>query len=63
MAPAAWGTALALERAVGTRGFVAQAVTGLAPVAAGAVLYFAAALLLRIPEAGTLWSIVRRRRG
>jgi peptidoglycan biosynthesis protein MviN/MurJ (putative lipid II flippase) len=63
MGPAAWGACLLLERAVGTRGLVAQAITGLAPVALGAVLYLGAALLLRIPEARTLWAILRRRKG
>jgi putative peptidoglycan lipid II flippase len=63
MGPAAWGAAVVLERAVGTSGFVAQAVTGLAPVAVGAVLYFGAALLLQIPEARTLRSLLRRRKG
>jgi len=62
MGPAAWLADVALERWMGTRGFTAQAVTGLAPVAVGALLYFAAALLLRIPEARTLWSILLRKR-
>jgi len=63
MGPAAWGAGAAIERFVGTHGIVAQAVTGLVPVAAGAFLYLGAALLLGIPEARTLLAVVLRRKG
>jgi hypothetical protein len=61
MAGPAWLSARALEGWMGTRGLVAQLVTGLGPVAAGGLVYLAVALLLRIPEARSLWSVVRRR--
>jgi len=62
MAPAAWAAAVGLERYMGTRGFVAQAVTGLVPVAAGALVYLVVAFALRTPEARTLLDILRRRK-
>jgi hypothetical protein len=62
MAPVSWGAARALERAVGTSGLAAQALTGLGPVAVGAAVYLALAGALRIPEAATLFDILRRRR-
>ena len=62
MAPLAWGVGVALERAVGTRGLPAQGLTGLLPVAVGAAVYLALAGALRIPEAGMLLDILRRRR-
>ena len=62
MGPAVWGAAVLMERAVGTTGLMAQALTGLIPVAAGGGLYFGLALLLRIPEARTLVGILRRRK-
>jgi peptidoglycan biosynthesis protein MviN/MurJ (putative lipid II flippase) len=62
MGPAAWAAGVAIERFVGTQGIVAQAVTGLVPVAAGAALYLGGALLLGIPEARTLLAVVRRRK-
>ena len=61
MGPAAWAAASWLERLVGTQGLVAQALTGLLPVAAGVVVYLGAARLLRIPEAGTLVTLLRPR--
>jgi peptidoglycan biosynthesis protein MviN/MurJ (putative lipid II flippase) len=61
MGPVAWGIGVAIERAVGTRGLAAQGLTGLVPVVGGAVVYLAAALALRIPEAATLLDILRRR--
>ena len=63
MGPAAWAAVVGLERFMGTRGFAAQAVTGLVPVAIGALLYLGVAVLLRIPEARTLLGILRRRKG
>jgi putative peptidoglycan lipid II flippase len=59
-APAAL-SARALEGWLGTRGLFAQLVTGLGPVAVGGLVYAAAALALRIPEATSLWGAVRRR--
>jgi putative peptidoglycan lipid II flippase len=61
MAGPAWLSARALEGWMGTRGLLAQLVTGLGPVAAGGLVYLAVALLLSIPEARSLWSVVRRR--
>jgi hypothetical protein len=61
MGPAAWAAASWLEGLVGTRGLGAQAVTGLLPVAAGVIVYLGAARLLRIPEAGTLVTLLRLR--
>jgi putative peptidoglycan lipid II flippase len=61
MAAPAWMAARTLEGWIGTRGLLAQLVTGLGPVAVGALVYVAAALALRIPEATALWSAVRRR--
>ena len=51
MAPTAWLSARAVEARVGTQGLAAQALTGLAPVAIGACVYFGMAHLLRLPEA------------
>jgi putative peptidoglycan lipid II flippase len=62
MGPAVWAAAHITERVGGTEGLAAQALTGLVPVGAGAVLYFGLALLLRIPEARTLLGALRRRR-
>jgi putative peptidoglycan lipid II flippase len=61
MAPAAWYSARALERWVGTQGLLAHLVTGLGPVAVGGMVYAGVALALRIPEATSLWAAVRRR--
>jgi putative peptidoglycan lipid II flippase len=61
MGPAAWAAASWLERLAGTRGLGAQALTGLLPVVTGIVVYLGAARLLRIPEAGALLALVRRR--
>jgi hypothetical protein len=51
-----------LETRFGTRGIVAQLVTGLVPVALGALVYGAAALAFRVPEAERLTRTVLRRR-
>ena len=51
----------ALESALGTSGLAAQLATGLLPVAAGAVLYFALTHVLRVGEAHALSSLVFRR--
>jgi hypothetical protein len=50
-----------MERIVGTHGLSAQALTGLLPVVAGAVVYLGAARVLRIPEAGTLVTLLQLR--
>ena len=61
MGPAAWAAASWMERMVGTHGLSAQALTGLLPVVAGAVVYLGAARVLRIPEAGTLVTLLQLR--
>jgi putative peptidoglycan lipid II flippase len=61
MAAAAWLAARELEGRFGTRGMVAQLATGLGPVAAGALVYGAAAVALRVPEARLLLGALRRR--
>ena len=50
----------ALESWLGTRGLRAQLATGLLPVAAGAGVYFALTLALRVGEAHALGGLVRR---
>ncbi|HVR71400.1 MAG TPA: murein biosynthesis integral membrane protein MurJ [Vicinamibacteria bacterium] len=62
MAGAASFASRTLESALGTRGLAANLVTGLAPVAIGAVLYLGLALALRIPEARDLLAALRRGR-
>ena len=61
MAPTVWAAAHLMERFAGTKGLAAQALTGLVPVAAGALVYFGVARLLRIPEARSLIGALRRR--
>jgi putative peptidoglycan lipid II flippase len=61
MAPIVWFAARAIEARVGTQGLVAQLLTGLAPVALGALVYAAASRLLRLPEADALLGAIRRR--
>jgi putative peptidoglycan lipid II flippase len=62
MAAAAWGTWRLVEGQVGARGITAQLLTCLVPIAAGGLVYLAAARLLRLPEAGWLADSIRRRR-
>ena len=62
MAPAAYLAAEALETRFGTRGIVTQLVTGLVPVAVGVLVYGAAALALRVPEAERVTRALFRRR-
>jgi putative peptidoglycan lipid II flippase len=50
-----------LESSLGTRGLVAQLVTGLVPVALGVAVYFALSRLLRLQEATSLIEFVRGR--
>jgi len=54
MAPAAWLSARAIESRLGTQGLVAQALSGLAPVVLGVLVYFGASFLLRLREAQAL---------
>jgi putative peptidoglycan lipid II flippase len=63
MAVLAVGAARFLESAVGTRGLFAQLITGLVPVTLGTLVYGAAALALRVPEATALGAALRRRVG
>lgn len=62
MAPVAWLSWQWVERAVGAHGLLAQALTGLIPVALGVVAYGGAAALLGLPEVGRLLRLLRRRR-
>ena len=62
MAPVAWLSWRGLERAFGTRGLVAQALTCLLPIALGVLTYGAAAALLRLPETRQAWRLVTRLR-
>jgi putative peptidoglycan lipid II flippase len=57
----AWLAAAGLERLVGTRGLVAQLVTGLVPVTVGVVLYLLLTRALCVAEADVLWRMVRDR--
>jgi putative peptidoglycan lipid II flippase len=61
MGAVVWSVARALEQWVGTAGIGRQAVTALGPVLAGVAAYLVLAHLLRIPEARTLFSVLRRR--
>jgi len=61
MAGAAWLLATELARLVGTQGLLAQATLGLVPVVLGVVVYGGLALLLGIPEARTILTLLRRR--
>lgn len=51
----------ALAARFGTRGLTAQGLTGLLPVGLGVLAYLALTHLLRVPEAGALIGLVRRR--
>jgi putative peptidoglycan lipid II flippase len=62
MAPAAYLAADVLETRFGTRGTGALLVTGLVPVALGALVYGAAALAFRVPEAERIARTALRRR-
>ncbi|HSN90231.1 MAG TPA: murein biosynthesis integral membrane protein MurJ [Anaeromyxobacteraceae bacterium] len=61
LALAAWGSHALLLGVVPERGLVRAFLLGLAPVAAGALAYLAAARVLRIAELGELMAAVRRR--
>ena len=60
MVPCSWLTLAACEHALGTRGLLAQLVTGLLPIGVGALSYLLAARLLGLPEVDAL--LHRRRR-
>ena len=59
MAPACWFAARWLEARFGTHGLVAQLVTGLGPVAVGGLVYVAASLACRMPEADAILAAAR----
>ena len=61
MGGVAWLVAAGLESRWGTRGLLAQLVTGLVPVAAGVVSYALLTRALRVSEAEVLWRMVRER--
>jgi len=61
MAIAASLLAQLLEGWLGTRGLLAQLVTGLVPVVAGVLVYGGLTRLLGVGEAETLWAMARRR--
>ena len=61
MAPVAWLSCRWLERAVGTHGLLAQALTCLPPVGLGVLTYGAAAALLGLPETRQVWRLLRGR--
>jgi putative peptidoglycan lipid II flippase len=63
MAPVTWWLARTAEARLGTAGLVAQLVTGLGPVLAGALVYAAAARAFRLPEMQAILGNLRRRRG
>ena len=62
MVPVVWFAARGLEARFGTRGLAAQLVTGLGPVALGALVYAVVSRLLRLPEAEALVDAALRRR-
>jgi len=59
MAPAVWAVARWLEARFGTHGLAAQAVTGLAPVGCGVIVYAACARVLHLPETDALVAAAR----
>jgi putative peptidoglycan lipid II flippase len=61
MGAACFALARGLERLCGSAGLAAQLATGLLPVVAGALVYFALTELLRVPEAELLRALVARR--
>ena len=65
MGALAWLAAAGLGHVVGTRGLGAQLVTGLVPVALGALVYFLLTRAMRVGEAEVLWHMAqdRLRRG
>jgi putative peptidoglycan lipid II flippase len=62
LALAARGALGLLERSLGTSGLSAQLLTALVPVGAGIVTYGLLTHLFRVPEAGAVGSLIRRRR-
>jgi putative peptidoglycan lipid II flippase len=63
LALAAWGAHAAVAGRVQGGGLGGQALRALAPIAAGALAYFAAAAALRVGELGDLAAALRRRAG
>jgi putative peptidoglycan lipid II flippase len=61
MAPLAWLVSKALGSALGGHGLTTQLITGLVPVACGVAVYGLLAWLLGVPEASSLFDVVRRR--
>ena len=61
MGALAWLSAAGLERALGTRGLLAQLVTGLVPVVAGVLTYGLLTRAMRVGEAEVLWRMARGR--
>jgi putative peptidoglycan lipid II flippase len=61
MWPAVWFAVRILEARFGTQGLVAQIVTGLAPIAVGAIVYAVVSRLLRLEEAHAILDAIRRR--
>ena len=62
MAVVVWGSARLLEARLPTAGLGRQATLALAPIAAGALAYFAAARALGVKELGDVAAALRRRR-
>jgi putative peptidoglycan lipid II flippase len=63
MAPVVWLAAQALASGLGSRGLMAQAVTGIIPVLGGIAVYGTLAWLFRVPEARAFTDHLRRRVG
>jgi putative peptidoglycan lipid II flippase len=61
MGALAWLSAAGLELLFGTRGLRAQLVTGLVPVALGALAYLLLTRAMRVGEAQVLWHVARDR--
>jgi putative peptidoglycan lipid II flippase len=61
MGALAWLASAALEHVVGTRGLVAQLVTGLVPVVLGTLAYLLLTRAMRVGEAEVLWHMARGR--
>jgi putative peptidoglycan lipid II flippase len=61
MVPVCWLAARGLEDAFGTQGLRAHLLTGLVPVVVGVLVYGLAAWLFKVPQAGMLVDLVRKR--
>jgi len=62
MVPVAWLASTTLERALGTRGLLAQVLGGLVPVVVGMLAYVGVAVLLKVEEAKTVLQALPLRR-